>query len=76
MTREPIPNHPKYWRSFIGVHGPREDKWKAIITWDFGKWSWRYKRPDEMQFVYVGPVDKVKNLVEEIRMIELVADIY
>lgn len=76
MTFTPVPNHPECKRWFLGVVGPVESRTRIIITQDFGKWSWRYKRAGERHYVYLGPVAEVRNVCEEIRLVELVASIY
>lgn len=79
MKFSSVPNHPECRRWFLGVNGPVEPRLKVIITMDHGKWSWRYKRPGERDYIYLGPVQRLKTIprmCEEIRLVELVAKIY
>ncbi len=75
----PIQNHPECNRWVLGVNGPRETRWKVIITKERTDWCWRYKRPNEFTYVFVGKVkhfDSLIKLCEEIRISEFVADLY
>lgn len=66
----PIPNHPECMRGYVTVWGPCEDRDRLIIVKERGTWVWRYKRANESQYSYVGPVSRVKDIAQRIRMIK------
>lgn len=71
-----ILNHPECHRGVIGVYGPPEKRDKIIITRERGDWVWRYKRAGERLYVWIGQVSRFANPCEEIKIANLVADIY
>jgi hypothetical protein len=76
MQFTPVPNHPECHRWFLGVNGPIENKHKLIITKERSGWCWRWKPPTERHYTLVGPVERFPNPFPEIRMIQLVGEIY
>jgi hypothetical protein len=75
-----VPNHPECRRWLLGVTGPAESRHKVIITKDRdGEWNWRYKYKGRRDYIRVGPVRRFSSLEQvwqEIRILELVRDIY
>lgn len=73
-----VANHPECRRGFLnGVYGPVEKRHRIILTEDRGVWNWRYKLKGETHYIHVGPVSRFPAPpFQEIRIIELLADIY
>jgi len=79
MKLRPVQNHPEIKWRLLTMIGPVEDRLKVIIVKDRGVWTYRYKRPGEHNYIFIGPVQHFptsSKLRQEIELIDLVSDIY